>query len=106
MGPIDIGSLWFTQRRLSRAEKIPKLIELVLNGDYFNTPIELQEWFDGELEIVNGHHRVVALWLAGFRQFRSEDYRIYCADESLARFWRVCEFEKYKNLVPWSNGRA
>ena len=106
---MEVGDLWFTQRTLKRAYEIPKLVSLLHGDDFFKTPIELQICEDGEIEIVNGHHRIVAIYLAG-RQLRREDYLIFLTERSKGRFWQVRDLKLKTNLlqsiVPSSNGRT
>lgn len=62
---LDIGNLWFTQRTLKRSYQIKKLIAVIEDGGYFDKVL-LQDCPDGEVEILNGHHRIIASWRCGW----------------------------------------
>lgn len=69
------------------------LVELILEGGYFWSPIELQLCDDGEYEVLNGHHRVIAYWLSGI-ELRKEDYRVFSHVHDKRRVARVKDAEK------------
>jgi hypothetical protein len=97
---MDIGSLWFTQHCLKRSWNIKSLMRLITEGDSFSTPISLQECEDGEVEIVNGHHRIAALWLLGKTKLDRWDYALtYVLDGKLRRFWQVSDLREKTNLL-------
>lgn len=66
---MNINQLWCTQRNLKRIDLIPKLLQLY----EFSTPIILHKCEDGEIQINDGHHRLVSIWLQGrLKLFDSE----------------------------------
>lgn len=97
---MDIGSLWFTQRSLKRSYQIEPLARTFkVEGYYFDPPIELAKCDDGEIEIINGHHRITALWLAGFKTLRREDYHLSYPIFPKGRFWQVKDLGSKTNLL-------
>lgn len=94
---MEIANLWFTQRSLNRSARIQLLIERINFNDLFTgSPIALQEDDDGQIEIVDGHHRVVASWLAGLTSLRSYDFRCYPKHKNVNRMWQVKDFDRWK----------
>jgi hypothetical protein len=83
-----IDCLWFTQRSLRRFEQITVLIALLTEGGYSDR-IELARCEDGEIEIRNGHHRVVAIWLSGRRELRRGEYLLIEAEKPKNRFGKI-----------------
>lgn len=88
---VTISELWTTQRRFDRSHKIPHLIELHQNGEMWYDPILIREAPDGEYEIVNGHHRVMAVYLAGEEYLPYRSYILIQSDSSAPRFGRIAQ---------------
>jgi hypothetical protein len=87
---ILIKDLWATQKNLKRADQIPHLVDLILD-DVCLDKIELHLCEDGEIQINNGHHRVIAMALAGKKELPSD---CYCLLESDRVRSRVCKIDK------------
>lgn len=69
-----IADLWVTQYNLHRADQIPSMVKVLLSGEKL-PPILLQECEeDGEIEVVNGHHRLMAYWLSGRKKLEDGEY--------------------------------
>jgi hypothetical protein len=85
MEGIPITSLWFTQKSLKRKDKIPELSAL----ESFETRIEISIAEDGELEIINGHHRVTAVWLSGRKTLLPHEYLLIPTENSRHRFGKA-----------------
>lgn len=73
---IDIRKLWFTQEKLKRISQVDYLIS-IYNTVGFKTQIELTECDDGEIQIQNGHHRIMTLFKNGKYKLDPEDFIIY-----------------------------
>lgn len=69
---IAIESLWATQRNLKRKTQIPNLMKL----ERFKDLIELHLCEDREIQINNGHHRVLAIWLSGRKYLYPDEYKL------------------------------
>lgn len=69
---MQILDLWVTQRSLKRVEQLPALMKAEF------PPIEIVEC-DRPM-VVNGHHRLMALWLSGQRVLRPEQYILIYQD--------------------------
>ena len=76
---MDISNLFVSQRNLRRAWQLPALVESILDGDLL-TPIRLSEADDETVQVEDGHHRLVAYWLAGRRRLKSHEYVLFVAD--------------------------
>lgn len=97
---MEIERLWFTQKILKRSHQICDLVKKIEAEEPFvGPPILLQEAEDGEIEIINGHHRVVASWKAGLKNLRPEDYQLFIDIKPVGRIWQVKDFEKWRHLV-------
>lgn len=96
---MDIGSLWFTQRTLHRSYNIKELMNIIRGGWDFSTPIMLQESGDGEVEIMNGHHRIVAFWLMGVRELQPHQYKLQFSEQAFRRIWQVRELAGKTKLL-------
>jgi hypothetical protein len=97
---MEIERLWFTQKILKRSHQICDLVKKIEAEEPFvGPPIVLQEAEDGEIEIINGHHRVVASWKAGLKNLRPEDYQLFIDIKPVGRIWQVKDFEKWRHLV-------
>lgn len=83
---MEIARLCCTQRGLKRAKQIPTLME------GFYEPVELNLCPDGEVEIHNGHHRVVSIWMTGRTVLRSFEYILLIKDEQRTRFGKLPEW--------------
>ena len=80
-----LEELWVTQRQLRRIDQIPVLMTVPV----FDTKIELQRCPDNEVEVVNGHHRLVALWLLGRRKLNRDEFILKEVDEGKHRVGRL-----------------
>lgn len=70
---MNIESLWATQRNLKREKDIPAMIAFLKEGGIFDV-IELHECDDGEIQVNNGHHRIVSIYLSGRTYLNPEEY--------------------------------
>lgn len=91
---MNILDLWFTQSRLNRISELDTLIDLVRSGSKFKTRIELQETEDGEIQIHNGHHRILAMFCSGKWVLEQEDYILEIGNFK-PRFGKVASFSEY-----------
>ena len=53
--------------------------------------ITLSRSEDGSIQVEDGHHRVVAIWLAGRRQLAKHEYLLLEKDQWRPRFGKVTD---------------
>lgn len=88
---LPIRSLLIIQDELRNPEQIPDMFHFVKDGGNFSESeqlIEIAAFDDGKWYIHNGHHRAVAMFLAGrkdiydneyyFKHWKYEDYNSIC----------------------------
>ena len=88
---LDIRNLKITQETLRKPHQIQSMVNFVSSGNKFDvyrigpydmgdlkveTLIEIAQFPDGELYIHNGHHRAVAIYLAGRNTLFGDEYYI------------------------------
>ncbi len=81
---IQIDELWMTQRKLRNPEQIPIMVSDVREIQAL-PPVEILELEDGSLEINNGHHRCIALHLAGIQHLEYGEYILLPVAQSWKR---------------------
>lgn len=89
---LEIENIWFTQKNLKRYKQISSIVESVINGDYID-PVLLQEDENGDIAIINGHHRIAAYWKSGRKYLRPCECIIVFGN-SLPKFFQTKHFEK------------
>jgi hypothetical protein len=94
---MDITKLFVSQRKLRHPGQIPALVEAIRNGAYIS-PIRLSEAEDGTVRVDDGHHRIVAYWLAGRRELERHEYTLILTDRPRPRFGRVADLLHRANL--------
>lgn len=77
---IPIWKIWLTQRHLD----IRRLVAAISHNDY-TEKIELRRCEDGQIELVNGHHRLMAMWAKGRRELNPWEYVMVESDKSVPR---------------------
>lgn len=88
MMDIKISRLWFTQKVLKRKDSIPHLMK-IKDLD----PVKLQYCeLDDEIEIINGHHRVTAIYLSGKSVLRPHQYILSYSTTPKRRFGHVEQY--------------
>lgn len=90
---IMLGNLWFTQRKLNRSNQIPSMIFSCL------PTITLQQDYDGEILIINGHHRAIAMFLSGKKELEKEDYVLDLFDYKKNRYFQIKDQEKWIRMI-------
>ena len=91
---IYIDDLWTTQKNLKRKKDIPEMVKFLQSGETFEEKIELHECDDGEIQINNGHHRIVAISLSGRNYLEGHEYDLIYTDRPRIRFTKVTNFCK------------
>ena len=95
---MQIDQIWVSQRSLKRAGQIPAMIETLKNG--WLPPITLIEGTDGEIQVEDGHHRLVAIYLSGRTHLEKEEYILVQKDQ-----WRP-RCEKFTEAIrSWRGAR-
>lgn len=84
--PILIGDIWATQKNLKRIDQIYKMIEALRNEELLPL-IDINYVDDGEYEIKNGHHRIMAYYIYGYEKL--DDYNLYYTEYPKPRFWQI-----------------
>ena len=80
--------MFVSQRKLRAPEQTHALVRSVLNGEPIR-PVLLSEDDDGSIQVEDGHHRVVAYWLAGRHRLTSEEYVLILRERLRPRFGRI-----------------
>lgn len=80
---MDITQIWVSQRNLRRADQIQAMIKTLANE---NLPrITLIRCEDGEIQVQDGHHRLVAIWLSGRNYLERHEYILLEQDQFRVR---------------------
>jgi hypothetical protein len=87
---MDITQLYVTQRKLRQPEQVYAIVESIHNGDYI-PPILLSETDDGTVQVDDGHHRVLAYWVAGRTELVKNEYILVLTNRLRPRFGRVID---------------
>lgn len=82
---MELAKIKVGQKLLRNPEQLTGLVASVVN-DYPIDPVLLLENSDGEVLIGNGHHRVMAYWLAGRTELLYGEYKLVQADLPLPKF--------------------
>ena len=69
---MEIEKIWICQKNLKRSGQIPEMMSKLRELP----PIELAETEDGEIQVVDGHHRLMAYYLSGQRFLTSDQYNL------------------------------
>ena len=86
--PIEIEGIWVSQPHLFRRQQIPGMIEAISRGQSL-PEIALVRCLDGEFQMRDGHHRLLAYWLSGRRTLEGHQYRLAFGPESRRRYGKV-----------------
>ena len=68
-----IDEIWISQRNLRRFHQVPEMVNNLKKGGYLPR-ITLMLCEDGEVQVEDGHHRLMAYWLAGWREIDKSEY--------------------------------
>jgi len=73
---IEIENLWFMHLPGTKSKiKVKNIVDNLKEGCCF-PPIKLNICPDGEVEILDGYHRVIGLWLFGEKVLKKNEYCI------------------------------
>lgn len=89
---IEIEKIWICQKSLKRSGQISKMMS-ELRG---LPPIELAELENGEIQVEDGHHRLMAYYLSGQTELTSDQYNL-----TQKTNWRA-RIGKIDDLLKWS----
>lgn len=89
---MDIEKIWMSQKNLKRAGQIP---EMMAKLDEL-PPIDLIESEDGEIQVDDGHHRLMAYFLSGQKTLNNSQYILVQKPQWRARIGKI------GNLAEWS----
>ncbi len=92
-----IEEIYVTQRKLRYPDKLLLMIEDIK----LLPPIILGQLEDGTIEVREGHHRLVAFWLAGRKTLSVEEYILVQIDKSRPRFGKVEDLWKRTMGKSW-----
>lgn len=85
---MQIAQIWMAQRSLRRVEQIPAMIEALKTGGDLPRIILLRSE-DGEIQVQDGHHRLVAYWLAGRESLGRYEYILLEGDQYRPRRGKI-----------------
>ena len=95
---MQITKVYVSQRKLRCAEQLAAMCETLDTGGCLPR-ITLGRGPDGQVQVEDGHHRLVAIWMAGRRELRTEEYLLVEKETVRPRFGMVqdllarCEIE-------------
>ena len=95
---MQIADIYMSQRKLRRVGQLPGMRETLEAGGCLPR-ITLGRGPDGHVQVEDGHHRLVAVWMAGRRELRKDEYLLVEKDMMRPRFGTVqdllarCEIE-------------
>lgn len=82
---IKISDIWLTQRHIDPA----KFKDLLREVDRFHSKLIIREANDGQYELIDGHHRLTAIWFSGRRFLTYGEYVIVYSEKSQKRFGKL-----------------
>ncbi len=94
-----IKDLWVSQRRLRNPEQVDGMVRELEDGGFL-PKITLVRAEDGQVQVHDGHHRVVAYVLSGKFRLGWGEYTLLEQDDyNRPRFGKVPEFFKRARCV-------
>ena len=87
--------VWASHRGLRDVSQVPRMVEAIRNGELLPLVL-LFESADGMIQILDGHHRCCAYWLAGQDHLDRGDYVLLAAGENLRP-----RAEKIPRMAAW-----
>lgn len=90
---MHVLDIWLSQRNLKRAEQIPALVEAILSGEVL-PKILLSFDEDGSIQLEDGHHRLMAYWLAGRERLEPYEYLLIPTERKRPRFGKIVDLER------------
>lgn len=92
---IAIGEIWLTQKMFKRADSIPHMMETLLDGKEL-PPVTLNRLPDDSIEVQDGHHRVMAYYLAGFEYLEDSEFILIDKDQPKRRYGQYASYSLNK----------
>lgn len=87
---MHISEIWMSQRKLRCTEQILAMVKTLKEGGCLPR-IMLSRSKDGSIQLENGHHRLTAIWLAGWRQLQKHEYLLLEKDQWRPRFGKITD---------------
>ena len=85
---MHVSEIWMTQRTLRPASQISGMVDALLDGGSL-PPISLARLSDGSIRVVDGHHRLAAIRLAGRCRLQRHEYVLVESDRWRPRFGKI-----------------
>ena len=85
-----VSTLFVSQRKLRDVAQIPTMIETLRDGGTL-PPITLARDEYGVVQVEDGHHRLIAMWLAGQTELEAHQYLLVEKDQWRPRFGNVAD---------------
>ena len=85
---MDLQKIWTTQRKLRRKQQIHALVRAIKQGQGLPKVI-LHCCEDDEVQVGDGHHRLVAYWLSGRRTLAKHEYLLIFTQQGRPRCGRI-----------------
>ena len=95
---MDIMDIWMSQTNLRRSKQIQGMIETIRNGGLLS-PITLARCEDGEIQVEDGHHRLMAIYLSGRSELFSDEFVLIEKDQWKNRFGKVDNLRRCRSMV-------
>ncbi|MCA9032570.1 MAG: ParB N-terminal domain-containing protein [Planctomycetaceae bacterium] len=87
---MEISKILVSQRKLRAPLQLCGMLDALKSGQVL-PPIELIRDAHGAVQIMDGHHRLSAIWLSGRRKLRPEEYVLIESDRYRPRFGTVVD---------------
>jgi hypothetical protein len=85
---MQIADIYVSQRKLRREGQLSGMQESLEAGGCLPR-IVLSRGPDGRVQVEDGHHRLVAIWMTGRRELRKEEYLLVEKEAVRPRFGTV-----------------
>ena len=85
---LNISDIWLTQRKIDET-KVQTLLNDLKEWGGFRCKLLIRECEDGELELLDGHHRLMALWMFGKINLEKSEYILTLTDGSTNRMGKL-----------------
>jgi hypothetical protein len=85
---MQISDVQVSQRKPRQADQLPAMLEMLDAGGCLPR-ITLGCGPDGKVQVEDGHHRLVAVWMTGRRDLRKEEYLLVEKETVRPRFGTI-----------------
>ena len=87
---MQIEEIWMSQRKLRNIAQVAGMVQTIKEGGFLPR-ILIGHDKDGSVQLEDGHHRLVAYWLAGKSTLSGDEYLLLEKDQWRPRFGKIHE---------------